>query len=74
MMLSFDTTELRTEFMAGVHNADHTARAQIFEKEYNENYFRILEYFEKLTYRAVLLNTSFNLHGYPIVNTPNETM
>ena len=33
-----------------------------------------MEEFEKLTGRGAILNTSFNLHGYPIVNTPEEAI
>lgn len=74
MMLSFDTTEKRLEFMAGVHQADLTARAQIIEENYNPSYHRILKEFEKITGRAILLNTSFNLHGYPMVYGPDEAL
>jgi len=74
MMLSFDSTEKRNEYMAGVHQADLTARAQIINSDYNPNYYKVLKEFEKITGRAVLLNTSFNLHGYPMVNTPEDAL
>lgn len=67
MMLTFDSTEKRKEYMAAVHNADFTARPQIVEPGQSKGYEDILEEFEKLTGRKVLLNTSFNLHGLPIV-------
>ncbi|HUK92815.1 MAG TPA: carbamoyltransferase C-terminal domain-containing protein [Methanomicrobiales archaeon] len=74
MMLSFDTTGKREEFIAAVHPADLTARAQILEEAHNPAYYRILTEFERLTGRPVLLNTSFNLHGYPIVHGPEEAL
>ena len=74
MMLSFDTTDKRGEFIAGVHQADLTARAQILEEEWNVGYYRILKEYETLTGRGVLLNTSFNLHGYPVVYGPEEAL
>lgn len=74
MMLSFDTTDKRGDFMAGVHPADLTARAQILEEKYNPDYYRILKEFEKITNRGVLLNTSFNLHGYPMVYGHEEAL
>ena len=74
MMLSFDTTGMQDEFSAAVHQADLTARPQILEKEWNPEYYEILEEFEKLTGKGVLLNTSFNLHGYPIVYGPREAL
>ena len=72
MMLSFDTTDKREEFISGVHQADMTARAQVLEKEWNPEFHSILKEFEIITGKAVLLNTSFNLHGYPIVYGPKE--
>ena len=74
MMLSMGTTAKRTEFMAAVHQADLTARAQIIEEKLNPEYYRILKEFEKITGRGVLLNTSFNLHGYPMVYGPKEAL
>lgn len=74
MMLTFDTTEKRTEFMGAVHNADLTARAQIISEEVNPQYYDILKKFEEKTGLGVLLNTSFNLHGYPIVMGPREAI
>ncbi|SVD40564.1 uncharacterized protein METZ01_LOCUS393418, partial [marine metagenome] len=67
MMNTFDSTDRRGEFMAAVHNADLTARPQLLEKGQNLGYEAILERFGERTGRHVLLNTSFNLHGYPIV-------
>lgn len=74
MMMSFDTTDNREDFLASIHQADLTARPQIIEKEWNPEYYRILKEFEKTTGRGVLLNTSFNLHGYPLVHGPHEAM
>ena len=74
MMMSFDTKENFSDLMAAVHNADLTARAQIVDARQNPPLARILEEFEEATGRAVLLNTSFNLHGYPIVLGPQEAM
>ncbi|GAB6038061.1 carbamoyltransferase C-terminal domain-containing protein [Fundidesulfovibrio butyratiphilus] len=67
MMQTFDTTDLRPHFMAGVHNADRTARAQIVTEKSNARFHKLIERFGQLTGQSVVLNTSFNLHGYPIV-------
>ena len=73
MTIGFDTTKEGYEAMiAACHPADHTARPQILDRESNPKLYKILESFESLTGRGALLNTSFNLHGYPIVNTPDE--
>jgi carbamoyltransferase len=73
MTIGFETTEIGYEAMAAAcHPADKTARPQMLSKEINPELYDIMEEFEKLTGRGALLNTSFNLHGYPIVNTPQE--
>ena len=74
MMNTFDSTEKRGEFMAAVHNADLTARPQLLEEGQNPEYEAILERFGERTGRHVLLNTSFNLHGSPIVCSAREAM
>jgi len=74
MILSFDTTERRKEFIAAVHQADLTARPQVLERDWNPELYTILEEFERITSKGVLLNTSFNLHGYPIVYGPREAL
>lgn len=73
MTIGFDTTEEGFSAMiAACHPADKTARAQILKRETNEAVYGLIEAFEKITGRGSILNTSFNLHGYPIVNTPHD--
>lgn len=74
MMMGFDITDLRDDMWAALHPADKSARAQILEPGQNDDVSEILTEFEKLTGRGVLLNTSFNLHGYPIVFGPKEAL
>jgi len=75
MTIGFDTTSEGYDAMiAACHPADRTARPQILHKDANPELYHILEAFEQLTGRGALLNTSFNLHGYPIVNTPAEAV
>jgi carbamoyltransferase len=75
MTIGFDTTQEGYDAMiAACHPADHTARPQILHREANPELYKILEAFESLTGRGALLNTSFNLHGYPIVNTPSDAL
>lgn len=75
MTIGFDTTVEGYEAMiAACHPADRTARAQILKRDANPALYEILEEFESITGRGALLNTSFNLHGYPIVNTPAEAL
>jgi carbamoyltransferase len=67
MMHAFDTTELRNHMVASIHIADGTARAQLVWSDLNPEFHKIIEQFGRLTCRWAVLNTSFNLHGSPIV-------
>jgi carbamoyltransferase len=73
MTIGFDTTPEGFDAMvAACHPADKTARPQILKEEANPSLYSLIEEFEKITSRGAILNTSFNLHGYPIVNTPQD--
>ncbi len=74
MMMTFDTRANFTDMIAAVHNADLTCRAQLLEKGQNPQVEAIMNAFIQRTGRAVLLNTSFNLHGFPIVRTAKEAL
>lgn len=75
MVLAFDTTSLGKKHLStAVHPYDFTARPQIVEKKTNPRYHKIIKEFEKLTGIGVVLNTSFNLHGYPIVCSPEDAL
>jgi carbamoyltransferase len=65
--------EWRDRIPAIVH-ADGTARVQTIRKEDNERLYRLLQEFEAITGVPVLLNTSFNVKGEPIVETPDEAI
>lgn len=67
MMHTFETTERRPDFIAGVHAYDETTRAQCVSPQSNPGFHKLIGAFKKLTGKGVVLNTSFNLHGYPIV-------
>lgn len=60
------------EHLAAVTHVDGTARVQILDPEMEPRLARLLELYGKLTGIPVLLNTSFNLAGEPIVNTVAE--
>ena len=63
-----------SEIKAGTHPYDETVRPQILSKNQNESYYDLLEKFSKITGIGALLNTSFNLHGIPMVNTLADAM
>jgi carbamoyltransferase len=74
MILSFDTTESVGDLRAAIHPYDLTVRPQVVHREAHPRFYEIIEKFEQLTGRGVILNTSFNLHGYPIVNSPDDAL
>ncbi len=53
-------------------HVDGTGRLQTVAPHANPRYYSLIESFGELTGVPVLLNTSFNLRGEPIVNTPAE--
>ena len=59
----------RSEIPAVTH-VDYSARIQTVHKETNEKYFRLIKKFKEKTNCPILINTSFNVRGEPIVNTP----
>ena len=74
MIVAFPATEkLKTDAPAIVH-VDGTARVQIVEKDVLPLYHRLVSEFERLTGVGVLLNTSFNIKGEPIVCTARDAL
>ncbi|MCE5228805.1 hypothetical protein LLG95_04315 [bacterium] len=74
MILTFNATERVDEIAAGTHPSDRTVRPQIVERAWNPGYWDVIRAFEEKTGIGALLNTSFNLHGHPIVNSPAEAL
>ncbi|MBI1724689.1 MAG: hypothetical protein HYR52_03515 [Candidatus Tectomicrobia bacterium] len=75
MMLSFETTaEGRDALAAAIHPYDFTARAQVLRERDNPSYHRLVRRFEERTGVGAVLNTSFNLHGEPIVCSPEDAL
>lgn len=75
MMFAFDTKETkRDDITCGIHQADSTARAQIVTKEQYPEFHDLITKFKQLTGIPCVLNTSFNLHGYPIVENNEQAV
>lgn len=75
MTITFDSTpEAQLKIKAAMHPYDKTIRPQIVTYEYNPDYHDLISHFKKLTGIGAVLNTSFNLHGEPIVLTPEDAL
>jgi carbamoyltransferase len=62
---------VRSDIPAVTH-IDYSARIQTVSRDTNPNYYDLIKEFERLTGCAVLVNTSFNVRGEPIVCTPAD--
>lgn len=75
MTIGFDTNpETRKDLLGAIHPFDYTCRPQILTKEDNPDYWKIIKNFKNTAGRGAILNTSFNLHGEPIVCSPEDAI
>ncbi|MFA6339051.1 MAG: carbamoyltransferase C-terminal domain-containing protein [Candidatus Paceibacterota bacterium] len=75
MHITFSTKdEAQNKLIAAIHPYDKTSRPQIVKKENNPDYYEIIEEFKKITDIGGILNTSFNLHGEPNVESPADAI
>lgn len=75
MIMTFDAKPDKIKVMAGaVQPYDETCRPQEVYQEWNPSYYRLIKEYEKITGESVILNTSFNLHGFPLVYTPEDAL
>ncbi len=75
MAMAFPTRpDAKNQIRAALHPYDFTARPQVLEKSWNPEYYEVISAFEQQTGVGALLNTSLNLHGDPIVCTPQDAL
>lgn len=74
MIESFNTTNKAKEIIAGLHPFDLSCRPQTVNRQQNPDFYQVIKEFKKLTGVGAVLNTSFNLHGFPIVGTPETAV
>lgn len=75
MTIAFDTNlENRKDLLGAIHPFDYTCRPQLLRPDDNPQYYKLIKHFKKLTGRGAILNTSFNLHGEPIVCSPKDAI
>ncbi|HSI77681.1 MAG TPA: carbamoyltransferase C-terminal domain-containing protein [Lunatimonas sp.] len=74
MITSFDVTEDKKLKIPAVVHVDGTLRPQLVTEKTNPRYWKLIDEFRKLTGESILLNTSFNVMGEPIVCNPKEAI
>ncbi len=74
MTITFDVGEGWKERVPEVVHEDGTARAQVVTRESNPRYYELIEELEKLTGNGVILNTSLNRRGEPMVCSPEDAL
>ncbi|MBL8669297.1 MAG: carbamoyl transferase [Alphaproteobacteria bacterium] len=68
------TAEGQARLPAALHRADRTMRPQIVRRDWNPAFHALIAAFGRLTGTWAVLNTSFNLHGEPIVGSPEDAI
>ena len=63
---------IQRSHIPAVTHVDYSARIQTVHKETNPRYYNVIKKFKELTGCPVIINTSFNVRGEPIVCTPED--
>jgi carbamoyltransferase len=64
--------KVKRSSIPAVTHVDNSARIQTVHKETNEDFFNLISEFNKITGVPLVVNTSFNVRGEPIVETPRD--
>lgn len=74
MLKVFDVQPDKKDVIPSVVHVDGTARVQTVTKVSNSHYYNLISEFYKIAHVPVILNTSFNIKGEPIVETPEDAI
>tara|TARA_R100001015_G_C4592776_1_gene148164 strand:+ start:87 stop:614 length:528 start_codon:yes stop_codon:yes gene_type:complete len=74
MSFAIDAKQKAIDEVPACVHADNTCRFQTLKREQNPNYYDLINFFYEKTGVPILLNTSFNLKGYPIVETFDDAL
>ncbi len=74
MIMAFQGGEEIDTIVAGTHPRDKTVRPQVVSYKSAPDYHRLISRFHELTGIGAVLNTSFNLHGWPLVHSPDDAL
>ena len=67
-----DRVNIKRSAIPAVTHLDYSARVQTVDQKRNPKYFRLLEVIDQRHQCGTIINTSFNVRGEPIVNTPQD--
>ena len=74
MTITVNCTKYMKKYCPAVVHIDGTARPQIISNDQNSAYYKVLKNYKKITGIGTLINTSFNIHEEPIVETPKDAI
>ena len=74
MLIACKIKKNKIKTVPAIVHVDGTCRVQTVKKEINERFYKLIQEFYQMTDIPILLNTSFNVKGQPIVNTPIEAI
>jgi carbamoyltransferase len=72
MLFGVEKLKVQRSDLPAITHVDYSARVQTVHEDTNPRYYNLLRAFERQTGCAVLVNTSFNVRGEPIVCTPED--
>ena len=73
-LFGIDKLNIKRSEIPAVTHVDYSARIQTVDKVTNEKYYKLIKKFKEKTNCPVVVNTSFNVRGEPIVNTPSDAI
>ena len=71
-LFGIDKLNIKRSTVPAITHVDYSARIQTVTKNKNQRYFDLLSKFKEKTGCPILINTSFNVRGEPIVNSPTD--
>ena len=71
-LFGIDKLNIKRSEIPAVTHVDYSARIQTVNKNTNEKYYKLINKFKEKTGCPIIVNTSFNVRGEPIVNTPTD--
>ena len=74
MLIAVKVKKNKKNLIPAVVHADNSSRAQTVSKKSNIKFYNLINNFYKISKIPIVVNTSFNIKGQPIVNDPNDAI